>query len=47
MYVMKVNKTISLSVPVAEALDGEANQSALVEELLRDHYDLEAGADGN
>jgi len=45
---MKVNKTISLSVPVAAALDSEPNQSALVEELLRDHYDnLEGDADGD
>lgn len=38
---MKVQKTISLSIDVATELDDEENQSALVEELLRGHYDID------
>lgn len=37
---MKVQKTLSLPLEVAEELDDEDNQSALVAELLSDHYDL-------
>jgi hypothetical protein len=42
MYVsMKVQKTLSLSLDVAQELDDEDNQSALVESLLRDHFDMD------
>ena len=41
MYVrMKAQKTLSLSLDVAQELDNEDNQSALVESLLREHYDI-------
>lgn len=40
MYVMKVQKTLSLPIDVAQELDEEDNQSALVAELLSDHYGL-------
>jgi len=36
---MKVQKTLSLSINIAEKLNEEDNQSALVEELLNEHYD--------
>lgn len=35
----RVKKTLSLPEPVAELLEEEPNQSALVEELLLDYYD--------
>jgi hypothetical protein len=38
---MKVQKTFSLPIEVAEQIDDEENQSALVAELLSNHYDLE------
>jgi len=41
MYAMKVNKTLSLSIDVASQLDGEDNQSQLVEELLREYYEID------
>jgi len=37
---MKVQKTLSLPIDVAQQLDEEDNQSALVVELLSEHYDL-------
>lgn len=36
----KVNKTLSLPLDVVEELEGEENQSELVERLLREHYDV-------
>jgi hypothetical protein len=36
----KVQKTLNLSVEVAEVLEDESNQSKLVEQLLREEYDL-------
>jgi hypothetical protein len=42
MYVrMKAQKTLSLSLDVAQELNDEDNQSALVESLLREHYGLD------
>jgi hypothetical protein len=38
---MKVQKTLSLPIDVAQELNGEDNQSALVTELLREHYGIE------
>lgn len=38
---MKVNKTVSLRVDVAQQLHQEDNQSRIVETLLRNHYDME------
>ena len=38
---MKVNKTLSLDVEVVRRLQEEENMSETVEELLRDHYDIE------
>ena len=37
----KTNKTLSLSTTVVDELEDEDNQSAVVEQLLRDHYNLE------
>jgi hypothetical protein len=37
---VKVTKSIRLSVEVAERLEEEPNQSAAVEEALREKYDL-------
>lgn len=39
--VMKVQKTFSLPISIAEKLDKEENQSALVAELLHNHYEDE------
>jgi len=36
----KVSKSLSLPVDVAERLEDEDNQSATVERLLREEYDL-------
>jgi len=36
----KVQKTLNLSVEVAEALENESNQSKVVEQLLRGKYNL-------
>ena len=36
----KVQKTLNLSVEVAEALENESNQSKVVEQLLRENYNL-------
>lgn len=38
--VTKVNKTLSLSTDVVDELEEEENQSEVVEELLREKYDL-------
>lgn len=38
---MRVHKTLSIDLEVVQRLDDEENQSRLVEELLRDHYDME------
>lgn len=37
---MRVTKTVTLSVPVAKALEQEDNQSEAVDEALRERYDL-------
>jgi hypothetical protein len=37
---MKVQKTFSLPIEVAEKIDNEDNQSALVAELLSDYYEI-------
>lgn len=36
----KVPKNLSLSIEVVERLEDEDNQSEVVEELLREEYDL-------
>jgi hypothetical protein len=36
----KVQKTLNLSVEVAEVLEEESNQSKVVEQLLKEKYDL-------
>jgi hypothetical protein len=38
---MKVQKNLNLDYEVVEALNQEDNQTALVEQLLREHYGLE------
>lgn len=38
---MKAQKTLSLSIDVSKKLDEENNQSAVVEELLRNYYDMD------
>jgi hypothetical protein len=42
---VKVNKTLSLSLAVAQRLEDEENQSETVEELLREKYDMDADDD--
>ena len=37
----KVNKTLSLPLDVVEQLEDESNQSELVEQLLREHYEID------
>lgn len=37
----KVDKTLSLPLPVAEALEEEDNQSRTVTELLAEHYEID------
>lgn len=38
---MKVNKTLSLPVDVAKRLDEEDNQSAVMNEALRNYYGMD------
>ena len=42
---MKVQKNFSLSYEIAEQLNEEDNQTALIESLLRDHYDMDEDND--
>jgi hypothetical protein len=37
---MKVTKTVTLTIPVAKALEQEDNQSKAVDEALRTRYNL-------
>ena len=41
----KVNKTLSLPLDVVEELEDEENQSRVVEDLLRERYDLPQPSD--
>jgi len=41
----KVDKTLSLPLPLAEQLEEEDNQSRTVAELLADHYGLDRDPD--
>lgn len=42
---MKAQKTLSLDLDVARRLDEEENQSAKVQELLREDYGMEEQTD--
>lgn len=43
---MKTQKTLSFDIEVAQALDSEDNQSAYVQDLIREDKDLDGGGDG-